>query len=139
MNTRYALALLALFASPAALAQQSPTPPNAPSAPRRACGVAGLWRSAQAWATDFSVDGRWQTYTSAADARRATPAIQGTYDVQGTLMNFRVATQQNTYRYRVTLTGNGCESMRLVLIGDDAQSFPAGFTIEFTRMPETQQ
>lgn len=140
MHTRHALALCALLASSASFAQQSPNAPAQPNAPARgrACGVAGLWRSAQSWVTDFSSDGRWQTYTAASDARRATPAIQGSYDVQGTLMNFRVLEQRNTFRYRVTLTGNACESMRLVLLGDDLQTYPPGFTIEFTRVPETQ-
>jgi hypothetical protein len=78
------------------------------------------------------------SYLSLEDARRGSPANQGTFDIQGTQMNFRTGPQDNTFRYRVTLTGNACESMRLVLVSDDRQTHGAGFVIDFTRVPDLQ-
>ena len=123
---------LALSLSPAAASAQNQ--PNTPS-PRR-CQVVGIW-STGTWVTDFSADGRWQTYYTREQARRSSPAVQGTFSVDGTMMLFRA--YENVFRYRVTLTGNECESMRLVLVSDDRQQYPAGFTIHFTRVPEAQQ
>jgi hypothetical protein len=138
MNARWIALGALLFSVPAVAQNRAPSPPQ--PAPRQ-CTVAGLWRSSTTWVTDFSADGRWQTYGNVADARRATPLLQGTYSVDGTTMHFRVLNDgtSNTFRYRVTLTGNECESMRLVLTGDDRQVHQPGFTIDFTRQPEPQQ
>ncbi len=126
-----ALCLALTLLSPAASSQNQPSVP----APRR-CQVVGIWTTGT-WVTDFSADGRWQTYYTREQARRASPAIQGTFSVDGATMHFR--TTDNVFRYRVTLTGNECESMRLVLMGDDRQQYAPGYTINFQRVLEAQQ
>jgi predicted DNA-binding protein (UPF0251 family) len=54
-------------------------------------------------------------------------------------MHFCRSGEENTCRYRVTLTGNECESMRLVFTGDDRQAMGPGFTIDRTCVRERQQ
>lgn len=138
MRTRWVMGVLCSVVL-GCLPAGAQTRPQAPQTQGRVCTVPGLWSSAVGWVTDFSADGRWQTYYQLDQARRGTVAGQGTYSVDGTTMHFRRTGEENTYRYRVTLTGNECESMRLVLTGDDRQTMGPGYTIDFTRVRERQQ
>jgi hypothetical protein len=106
--------------------------------------MAGLWSSGpgpSAWATDFSADGRWHTYYTLEQARRASPALSGTFVAEGNAIRFMVLNQPTAegYLYRVTVTGNACESLRLELQPASSSQYPNGFTINFTRVVQDQQ
>lgn len=112
-----------------------------PAPPRRECAMAGLWSSGPgAWVTDYSADGRWHTYTTLADARRNSPVRSGTFVAEGNAIRFldQAEPQSQGYLYRVTVTGNACETLHLVLVQSDTPS-QQGFTINFSRVLQDQQ
>lgn len=158
---RFALVLAALLAKfmGSAEAQQRVTTPTRPlppvqvinpdqpapprqAPPRRECAMAGLWSAnAGSFVTDYSADGRWHTYYSVADARRATPALSGTFMAEGNAIRFVILNQPQSegFLYRVTVTGNACESLHLVLVSSPNNAYQAGFTIDFQRVTNDQQ
>jgi hypothetical protein len=136
MNTdalpRIALTIALALAPFAARAQTQPQRPPPP----RACSMVGLW-AASYFVTDFSQDGRWQTYDSVALARRQSPRISGTYSAEHG--GIRFVANDNVYHYRVSITGNACESLSLVLVSDDRQQHAPGYRIDFRRVLESEQ